>query len=436
MKIACLGNMNNIMSPTAQYLAEKGHEVDLFLLHEYDHFAPSADYEDESDIKFSIKNLNMDFGKVMDIPLKTIKEKLEGYDFYIGIDYAPAILARINKRLDIFTWAGTDLFDWPFYKSAFRIPQLWEGDKIMTAVLQFEGIKNARMIPMSLNNDFIIEAIKKIGFQGEIINPLPFLYYPEFENNRTVNSEWVNKMKKIKESSDLVLFQQSRQWWKTAPKAISKGNDVFFRGFADFVKKHSQLKVKAVLLEYGSDVEESKKLIQELGIQENIVWFPTLLRRELLSVLSFADIGIGQFDNDGAYLYCSNAEIIASKVTYLAYRNDIFNKKHNCELYPMLNANSPEEVAQQLEFFVSNRNKVELETKKAFEWLMEYNYTKTMEQIEAAIHNNQQNKSLRFLSNFRIKITKIKIDFWAILNKLVLSTKNNFLKQSILEWKK
>ena len=38
MKVACIGNMNNIISPTAQYLAKMGHEVDLFLLYEYDHF--------------------------------------------------------------------------------------------------------------------------------------------------------------------------------------------------------------------------------------------------------------------------------------------------------------------------------------------------------------------------------------------------------------
>ena len=66
------------------------------------------------------------------------------YDFFVGTDYAPALLARINKRLDYFAWAGTDLFDWPFYTSNYMLPHSWECDKALTAKLQLEGIRNCR----------------------------------------------------------------------------------------------------------------------------------------------------------------------------------------------------------------------------------------------------------------------------------------------------
>lgn len=54
MRIACIGNMNNIIAPTAQYLSDLGHEVDLFLLYEFDHFKPEADYQNPGDIRLKL----------------------------------------------------------------------------------------------------------------------------------------------------------------------------------------------------------------------------------------------------------------------------------------------------------------------------------------------------------------------------------------------
>ena len=77
MSIACIGNMNNIISPTAQYLAKMGHEVDLFLLYEYEHFEPSADYVDVEDIAFNIKKIDMDFSGVMQVPKKDLQKAFD-----------------------------------------------------------------------------------------------------------------------------------------------------------------------------------------------------------------------------------------------------------------------------------------------------------------------------------------------------------------------
>jgi hypothetical protein len=59
MRTACIGNMNNIISPTAQYLAKMGQVVDLFLLYEYGHFKLAADYVDVEDIAFNIKKIDI-----------------------------------------------------------------------------------------------------------------------------------------------------------------------------------------------------------------------------------------------------------------------------------------------------------------------------------------------------------------------------------------
>ena len=436
-KIACLGNMNNIIAPTAQYLAEMGHEVDLFLLHEFEHFVPEADYDDPSLIKFNTKKLDMDFGKVLDFPISLLEKNLIGYDFYIGTDYAPAILARLNIRIDMFAWAGTDLYEWPFYKSRFMIPQHWEMERILVSNLQRIGIKNAKAIPMSLNNDFILKKLDILGFNGQIVSPLPFLFYPHIENLKSEDYQegFLKTAQNLRKNSDILLVQQSRQWWATAPSHISKGNDIFLKGVAKFVQKNPSVKVGIILFEYGDDVGFTKELLKELKLDDNCIWAPLMFRKDLLKTLKLADIGVGLFGSESCYLYCSNAEIIASNVMYMGHRDDKFCESKNIDLYPMLNANSEDEIAEKLEYYHSYREEVKVQTHNAFNWLIDYNEKSFLNQVSNLLEAFTVQK-LAFNDRCFLVVLKTKLLFVTLINKLVLMTKIKFLKKSILEWEK
>lgn len=433
MRIACIGNMNNIIAPAAQYLSDMGHQVDLFLLYEFDHFKPEADYIDASTIKFNIKRLEMDFGGVMEIPISTLNSTFTGYDFYIGTDYAPAILARIGKRLDVFAWAGTDLFDWPFYRSNHNVPHLWEGNKILTAKYQLEGIRNALCLPMSLNNDFILNILNKIKFKNRIIEPLPFIYYPNLDNIENLKIDIVDQINKYKSEGKLIFFQQSRQWWKTAPANISKGNDIFFKGLALFKKQNPTTGFHIYLCEYGADVEESKQLIKELGLQAEVTWLPIMLRKELLAVLNNADIGVGQFGVESWYLYCSNAEILAACGVYLGYRNDDWYKKNGCHLYPMLNANSPSEINEVLTEFIQSENSNQIR-ENAKKWLREYNESRFLENINVELRKAEnRNNKLSFDSKLALQFTNIQVSVYKILNYINLHLFNKIFSISFIK---
>lgn len=435
MRIACIGNMNNLIAPTAQYLAEMGHEVDLFLLYEFDHFKPEADYVNPTDIKFNIKRLEMEFAGVMEIPISTLKDTFSGYDFFIGTDYAPAILARIGKRLDIFEWAGTDLFDWPFYSSSFHIPQAWECNLYRTAAYQFEGIRAARTLPMSINNDFISQVLEKIGAKGRIIEPLPLMYYPLLEQVQSIPSIHVDRMRKIREDNDIVIIQQSRQWWKTAPAHISKGNDIFLRGAADCIAKNPNIKIALVLFEYGADVAASKELINELDIENHVHWIPTILRKEMLALLALADIGVGQFGNESWYLYCSNAEIIATGISYVGHRDDAFYIRHGMTLYPMFNCKSSEQIRDAFESFIGNTEANKTVALEAQQWLKSYNEAQFLKNIQTLISNKRPQ---RISWSARLRLFWLNLKMWnvKIINKIILISKSELLRKKVLEWRK
>ena len=371
----------------------------------------------------------------MNIPKSTLKNKLSAFDFYIGTDYAPAILARINLRLDMFAWAGTDLFEWPFYSSKYIIPQQWECENIMTAKLQFQGIKNCRCLPMSLNNEYIVNAISRFGFKGKIINPLPMLYYPNLGKVEIEDSAHVKRATEIAKNSDVLLVQQSRQWWKTAPAHISKGNDTFFVGVAKYVKANPQTKVALVLFEYGADVDNSKKLIENLGLKDLVHWMPKMLRKELLGILSKADIGVGQFGSESWYLYCSNAEIIASGILYMGYRDDDYYLSKSCDLYPMLNANSSEEISKCIDEVVSKTDSAEQKSMRAKKWLIKYNETDFLNNVKKELHINYS-RHLPFRARIKLALIKAKMGLIGLLNTLVLGSKSDRLKRLLLEWSK
>jgi hypothetical protein len=100
MKIACIGNYNNMLFSVARYLR------DLHLYHfhksEPTHFHPHADsylsQEELDKFVFKLESIHF-FSLKFNSYFKNIFSK---YDFLIGSDWAPAIAERTGRKLDIF----------------------------------------------------------------------------------------------------------------------------------------------------------------------------------------------------------------------------------------------------------------------------------------------------------------------------------------------
>jgi hypothetical protein len=240
-------------------------------------------------------------------------------------------------------------------------------------------------------------------------------------------------MREIKDSHDFVWIQQSRQWWKTAPSHITKGNDIFLSGVASFISKFPEKKIAIVLFEYGADVEASKKLIEELGIASHVHWMPTVLRKEMLALLSMADLGIGQFGSESWYLYCSNAEILATGIGYIGYRDDAFYLKKGMTLYPMFNCNSADEICDAFETYIHDKAHQQALAEEAQLWLREYNEKKFLENIEEIIADTKSS-NLPMNALLRLRWMRLKMEVVALINRLVLLSRSEFLRKKVLEW--
>jgi glycosyltransferase involved in cell wall biosynthesis len=91
-----------------------------------------------------------------------------------------------------------------------------------------------------------------------------------------------------KYQSDIIMFAPARQNWKI------KRNDKFIRAFAELVKTG----VKAVLLipGWGQEIERSKNLCNNLGIQDNVIWLAPVSEKLLIKYYQASDMILDQFE--------------------------------------------------------------------------------------------------------------------------------------------
>ena len=152
MKIACLGNMNNMMFQIGRYLLDNNHDVTFFLFDEFEHFLPEADtYEDIS--KYKIINLGWNIDKFRKISGKSIKSQFKGFNYLIGTDLAPAYLFKAGLKLDVYFPHGSDLYEYPFFKYRNTPPQLWEIPANLICKAQFTGIQEAEIVSLDPSDE-------------------------------------------------------------------------------------------------------------------------------------------------------------------------------------------------------------------------------------------------------------------------------------------
>jgi hypothetical protein len=213
MKIACLGNMNNILFQIGRYLIDEKHELTFFLFDEPDHFLPEADtFEDIS--KYKIVKLGWNFETFFKVSSKYIRTLLIDFDLLIGTDVAPAYLFKAGLKLNYFFPHGSDLYEFPFYKYKNHPPQMWEIPSNIVSRHQKFGVKNADYVMMDDSDKSYETPLRKIrGDKRKRICAPPFLYLKQYDENYAKRSVYFDKFMKIRNKYDLIVFQQISQDW-------------------------------------------------------------------------------------------------------------------------------------------------------------------------------------------------------------------------------
>jgi glycosyltransferase involved in cell wall biosynthesis len=378
MRVACIGNTNHMSFSLTRYLRDSGIDCELLLLQEDRHFMPDAD---TFSLDYTSYTQQLDWN-VKDFYSGSIVSKvnkdLVGYDIIIGSGYVPCYLWKAKRKLDVFIPHGGDLFELPFYKMGKTfIPTLNKYHKYELAKHQREAIRNATYMVMRETNAKLEQVVDSFHPKFRRIKtdiPMIYskLYNPDTISNYYDQSHWYKEMRKIREEHDVLIFHSPRHAWKNMSNSLhNKGNDILFKGFAEFSKNNPQIKACLVTMEYGPGVADSKNLIKELNIEPKVKWFPLMFRKDLMVALSLADLGAGQF-TIGGVTYGTIMESLLMGKPVMGFRDDESCKDHYPELYPILNVKTSDEITRSLEYFCSHRSEFDQHTNINRKWFQKY----------------------------------------------------------------
>jgi hypothetical protein len=321
IKIAIIGNMNNNGLSLLRYFLDLGFDSHLFTFKgdgkdSLKHFSPHSDtwYYDflasnihETTIHDGVYSLIPDLKRLIGRPTKNYLKKLfDGYDFYIGSGIAPAVLSRVGIRLDIFypySLGIEHVGSIPFIKTLERGSLYGR----ITAKLVFSFQTSALLqVKYCICGDYSDTSISysKLGIRPVRIHT-PLVYNKEHADEELFSSILTDALTKIK-AFDFCILSHARLMWVNKMNyssdewsVYSKNNDWLIYSFAQFLEIDNSRNAALVLLEFGPDVTETKELIRTLGIQDNIIWVPTMDRREILVLIQNCDCVAGEFyDNE------------------------------------------------------------------------------------------------------------------------------------------
>lgn len=323
-RIAILGNMNNGGFAIMRYFRDLG--ADAYLLpystdgaRNLSHFDPEADtwlierwrpYIRKFDIpNVPASALGWPIGATKSPSRKEIEAALADYKFIVGSGIAPALLERIGRHLDIFFpySIGIEFYDNVEFRTRMKSSFLHKFFYKRLRRLQASGIRRTKHC---LNAEMSVtrESFEQIGA------PFQRLALPAYYNRETatlaVPSSQLRKVVERIRSAKLSVFACARLLWKRGPhysveewKHLTKNSDWLFHGYAELVRARPRARCLLTVVEYGPDVDASKALARELGIEDRILWLPKMARREIMLLLKASDVGVGEFYVDPGVLW-------------------------------------------------------------------------------------------------------------------------------------
>lgn len=392
-RIAIVGNMNNAGFAMLRYFRDLGADAWLIpFANPEPQFRPEWDtWEWEKWRKFfrpplfpnTVEAVLGDPRRFRPPPAKApIQAALADYDRVVGSGITPALFKRIGRRLDLFFpySTGVEYYNSAGYREHVASSPLRRVLHGRVRRLQAQGIREARYC-LNAELSLIRAALEEIG-KPFIRLGLVALYNREDPAKAEITPRLRDTLDRMAKA-DLSLFGAARQMW-VRPQFIaeadwpphSKNNDWLIRGLAEFVGRRPEAKPLLTVVEYGRDVDATKRLVAELEMERFVQWLPVLPRREIMLLLGHSDIGVGEFYVDSGVIWGGTGwETLAAGRPLLQAFNfgpGEYEAEFGHAPPPMLPARSPAEVAAQIAEVYDSPDKGRTMGRNAAAWFDEH----------------------------------------------------------------
>jgi len=357
MKINMCGGVLTMQYNLAKHLRKKNVDVRLFLDSSLKDESCYPEWEDEELSKNGYPEwIEMHDAKLsrlfLDRNQKNLLNSLKSCDL-IHAHGEACIWASFTKKPYIFQSYGFDLDYMPFFKKPLK-------RRILSYFMR-RGIKRASKV---LIGPYQIETIKKIGVPTK-----KWAYQYWGVDTEKYKKADTSLWKDIKEKyeMELIFFHPSRHEWSKTTN-LNKGNDRLILAISKFLNL-TKNKVLFIFIEKGSDVQKSKKMINELGLQKNILWLKPMNKNKLIEYYSISDIVLDQFVVPGGMGQLALESMSIGIPTFIHIKNW---ENYYEEFPPVINVSSPDEIASEMNRLANDNNKRKEVGKKSREYILKY----------------------------------------------------------------
>lgn len=362
MRVLHLGNTNNIGYEIACALREIGVEANL-LVDRTDFLTSNPSWEEENSgsqdwIRY-YRNVDRHSFRVGNWKIRVpYSHRLEQLIDIISIAYKYDILQAYNydvilclsqpQKTYIAFCIGGDLNITAFQNN-------------LVGFLLRQAYRRARYVLYSNIN--MIESVRKLNLTNALFMPLPI------NTEKYVPSDQPSLRKQL--DSEVILFSPTRHDWET------KGNEKLLHAFAKLIRQ-LHYSVKLVLCSWGKDLDRSRTLCSDLGLEDHIVWQPLMSKRELLKFYQAADIVLDQF-NVRAFGLVTLEAMSCAKPVIVNYDKD-FARECYQEIPPLWYAADNKDILHALTELIEDQERCKELGNKCREWVLKYHDRKQVAQ--------------------------------------------------------
>lgn len=125
-----------------------------------------------------------------------------------------------------------------------------------------------------ITNTDVLPSVERLGLNPSRVYRLPHA----FDDRKLM--DWRDKHAALQPPDDcVVFFSPTRQHWRDANRSLTKGNDVMLHAAGRLWAQGRRFRL--VLVEWGADLEESRRLIDALGYASAVEWVAPMGKQDL-----------------------------------------------------------------------------------------------------------------------------------------------------------
>ncbi len=332
MKIGMFGNVLNWGYLLGKALILSGHEVDLFLKIDenikcYDPSWEDDDFDIQSNKWIHYENLKL--SNIFNLRFRSkLLKTMNVFDVLIAIGEYAIWVSQAQKPYIVISYGG-DLDELLKVKCSVK-------SILLSRLLKSSFRKAARFIYALPTQRALINKhkIKNSLFKSNVV-PIDVKKYLMLDDEKKA-------IFRSKYSEQYVFFHPARQEWRLKD-SNDKGNDRLFYAFARFVCKNCSNSL-LIAIEKGRDVNNSKQLVKELGIERNVSWRGEMNKEDLIKMFNSVDALFDQFVY--GYYGVLDLEAMSCGLPVFTYIN--VETAKNIELPSIFNVSSIDEIYTQM----------------------------------------------------------------------------------------